>query len=469
MKIKGYILAKTSVIFSIVIPMLLTLTYIGCSGKEDPLPNDKPTPEPEVVLPFENIPNLSEMIIYEINPLAFGPDGTFNNIVSKLDHIQKLGVNVIWLMPIFPKGIENGVGSPYAVQNYTDVNPDYGKLSDFKTLVDKAHELNMAVIIDWVANHTAWDNSWIDNEGWYTIDSNGEIINPPGTNWKDVAELNFKNMEMRAEMIAAMKFWVDDYNIDGFRFDAVDFVPDSFWAQALDSLKNYENRNLILLAESGNTNVMKTGFQILYAWDFQSKLRDIFHQGSSAKSIHQTHTNEYAALKNGNQRLRYITNHDLCAWDESPSDAFVNANGATAAFVVTTFMGGVPLIYNGQEIGWPNKISFFDFNPINWHINTKIYSAYTNIIKARKTYHTTVSGSTQALNDNDVIAFTKTGLSEQLMVVVNTRNKNVEFNLSTATSNTNWSSILGEASIIDGNKIELKAFEYVVFSRKLSE
>ena len=226
--------------------------------------------------PVRQLPKLSEMVVYEVNPLVFGPDGTFSNTTERLSDIKDLGVNVLWLMPIFPEGQLNGVGSPYAVQNYTEVAPSLGNITDLKQLVKEAHKLEMAVIIDWVANHTAWDNPWIENDSWYTKDSQGNIINPPGTNWQDVAELNYNNEEMRNEMIKSMKFWVETCNIDGFRCDAVDFVPFDFWKQAIDSLQAMEGRSLIFLAESGKKESLTAGFQFNYSWDFQSKLVSIF-------------------------------------------------------------------------------------------------------------------------------------------------------------------------------------------------
>ena len=447
---------------SIALPIMFTLMYIGCTKKEDPIPKENDKQAIETIEPFDKVPSLNDMIIYEVNPMVFGPDGTFADIEAKLSYIKELGVNVVWLMPIFPRGIEKGVGSPYAVIDYTYVNPAYGTMNDFKRLVTNAHKLEMAVIIDWVANHTSWDNAWIDNFDWYVSDTDGNIINPPGTNWQDVAELNYNNMEMRAEMIDALKFWIDECNIDGFRFDAVDFVPDSFWFQALDSLHNYKNRELILLAEGGKPALLKAGFQMIYAWDFQSKLRNIFHNQLSANEIHQVHKNEYSNMLEGTQRLRYITNHDLCAWDESPVTAFVNQRGSIAAFVATVFMGGVPLIYNGQEIAWPDQLSFFNFNPINWSLNPTINTEYAEIIKTRKAHSITVAGMTQAYSHPDVIAFLKSNNNKKLLIAVNTRNQSSQFEIPSELASNTITSLLGNGTI-NNNTIELQAFAYNIF------
>jgi pullulanase/glycogen debranching enzyme len=175
MKNRNKKLAIISTILSILIPIVLGLFVITCKEDEP----DKPNPIVETQTPFADVPDLSEMVIYEVNPLAFDPDGTLADVQSKLDHFKSLGTNVIWLMPIYPKGELNGVGSPYCVRDYTSVNPDYGTVDDLGNLVDAAHNKGMAVILDWVANHTSWDNDWIGNEGWYVKDSNGNIIIPP--------------------------------------------------------------------------------------------------------------------------------------------------------------------------------------------------------------------------------------------------------------------------------------------------
>ena len=169
--------------------------------------------------------------MYEINERALSQSGDFNGIIERLDEIKALSVNVIWLMPIHPIGEINTVNSPYCVRNYLEVNPEFGSLTDLKKLVKEAHKRDIAVIMDWVANHTAWDNPWISNTSWYT-QVNGEIIHPAGTNWLDVADLNYSNTEMRQAMISAMKYWIEDIYIDGFRCDAADWIPFDFWKQA---------------------------------------------------------------------------------------------------------------------------------------------------------------------------------------------------------------------------------------------
>ncbi|MDA3928702.1 MAG: alpha-amylase family glycosyl hydrolase [Prolixibacteraceae bacterium] len=461
-------LDKVSYLLSKIAPVIFALLFFACTEEIPEVPDGEKEEEIEeefLLVPFDKVPDLNNMVMYEVNFMAFGPNSDLASVKNKLPYIKNLGVNVIWLMPINPEGIEKGVDSPYCVQDYFDVNPDLGSVDELMGFVAEAHKMEMAVIIDWVANHTSWDNPWIDNDDWYVTNDNGVIIIPPGTNWQDVAELNFDNQEMRLEMIKAMKFWVETCNVDGFRCDAVDFVPYNFWKQAIDSLTAMEDRNLILLAESGQTNSLKAGFQMLYAWDYQSKLKSIFSSQGKASSIFTTNTSEKANVGEGKARLRYITNHDICGWEESPVKSFLSAQGSLAAFVATLMMGEVPLIYTGQEIGYPNTISFFNPNPITWDINPEIYQAYQQSIQIKLLNTQLVQAPTVMLQNDDVIAFTKKVGNEKLLVLVNTRSTKVNFLLPDDLAQSSWENLLENKTITLNSSIELDAFNYFILKQ----
>ena len=198
--------------------LVSTPTLAGCST------NEVPEVTPPVIDEKGN-----EWIVYEVYPGLFEHGNAFNGIADRLDEISELGVNVIWLMPIYEQGIEKGIGSPYSIKDYKKVNEDYGTLEDLKSLVSKAKAKDMMVILDWVANHSSWDNAWIENKDWYTQDANGNIISPAGFNWADVADLNFSNRDMRDAMIDAMKYWVTEGGVNGYRCDYAEGVPGDFW------------------------------------------------------------------------------------------------------------------------------------------------------------------------------------------------------------------------------------------------
>jgi glycosidase len=420
----------------------------------------------DTIVPFDKVPALTDMVVYEVNMLAFGPDGKFENVITRLDSIKNLGVNVVWLMPVYPKGELNGVSSPYSVQDYLSVNTNLGTIDDLKKLVKEVHKREMAVILDWVANHTSWDNQWITNDSWYVKDANGNIISPPGTTWTDVAELNYNNSTMKAEMIRSMKFWISECNIDGFRCDAVDFVPFDFWKQAIDSLKAMPGRNLIFLAESGKKECLTSGFQLDYSFDFQSKLKEVFSTGTAATSLTVVNTNETRGLPTGTTKLRYITNHDIYAWENPPSKQFVNNDGAIAAYVVAAFMGGVPLICTGQEIGYPSTISFFKLNPIDWTTGQVIFNQYKKVMQTRKANSLLISGTLKTFSNTDIVAFAHTLDNSQLLVFVNVRNIETSLSLPDDLKNKTWVDALNLSDIQLNESLTLKPFEFLILKNK---
>ncbi len=415
--------------------------------------------------PFAEVPATPDVVMYEINQRAFSASGNLAGILPRLDSIKALGVNVIWLMPIHPIGAIRTVNSPYCVRNYYEVNPEYGNLEALRTLVKQAHARKMAVILDWVANHTSWDNPWIQNASWYTQDGNGNIIHPAGTNWQDVADLNFDNSEMRLEMIKAMKYWVLQANIDGFRCDAADFVPFAFWKQAIDSLRKIPNRNIIMLAEGARVDHFTAGFQMNFGWDFFTKNKSVFRTSQSAIGYFQTHQSEYAGVPAGSHRLRFTSNHDECAWDDTPLGLFGGKDGSMAAFVVTAFMGGAPLIYNGQEVGCPVKLPFFSRFPIDWTTNPDMFQAYKRLMELRAANPAARRGTLEQFSSTDVAAFRRQSGSNEVLVMANVRNATQRLSIPASLQNTLWTNGMNGESVTLGSTQNLAAYEYKVYYR----
>ena len=411
--------------------------------------------------PFNEVPFPSDITMYEINERAFSFSGTFAGILPRLDSIKSLNVNVIWLMPINPIGSINTVNSPYCVKNYFEVNPEYGTLEDLRTLVREAHQRKMAVIIDWAANHTSWDNPWIlNNPQWYVHNSGGTIIHPPGTNWMDVAELDFANPEMRLEMIKALKYWILQANLDGYRCDAADYVPFSFWKQALDSLKKIPNRKLILLAEGARPDHFAAGFQLNFAWNFFDKSVNVFKNNHSAVGLYPTHVSEYTGIPAGAHKLRFTSNHDKCAWDDTPLGFFGGKQGSMAAFVITAFMGGVPLIYNGQEVGCPVKLPFFSKYPINWTTNPDLTMQYKFLMHLRKIHPALRHGILESFPDIDIAAFRRKEAADEVLIIANTRNTFKTFMIPSTLQNSNWQEATNGTPVTLTASLNLGPFEY---------
>lgn len=436
--------------------LLLIFLFSYCKKEKNNDPVIPPAPPPAF-----SIPATEDIVMYEVNLRALSPTGDIQGVISRLDAIKTLGANVIWLMPIHPIGEINSVNSPYSVKNYKEVNPEFGGMIDLQTLVKEAHKKDIAVILDWVANHTAWDNPWIVNKDWYTQDGQGNIIHPAGTNWEDVADLNYDNQEMRLSMIDAMEYWVETADIDGFRCDAADWIPFDFWVQAIDSVSHL-NDSLIWLAEGARLDHFTAGFQMNYAWDYYAKLKDIFNEVQPAAGLILAHNLEYKDLPEGKHKLRFTTNHDESAWDATPMVLFHGEQGALAASVATICLGGVPLIYGSQEVGQEQNVPFFSNYPINWSQHPEMLEEYQDIFKIYNGSKALKIGDLANYSNTEVLAFKRVSGLEEVLVIANLRNKNVTYNLPAALKNTQWNNAFDETQITLTESLDLSAYQYLI-------
>ena len=409
-----------------------------------------------------NIPDNEELVMYEVNLRAFSSSGDLQGVQNRLDNIAELGVNIIWLMPIQTNG--GPINSPYAISDYYSVDEEYGTLENLRTFIEEAHNRGMLVILDWVANHTAWDNNWMVDSSWYTQDGNGTIIHPAGTNWTDVADLNFDNEDMANQMIDAMKYWVLEANADGYRCDAADYVPFEFWKRAIDSLRAIPNRELVLFAEGARNDHFEAGFDLNFDWSFYNRTVDIFASGSNASYLGNQHNITYSAVPEGKEKVRFTSNHDQCAWDGTAIDIYGSLDASLAAFAATLFYPGVPLIYTGQEIGWNIQIPFFTNSEVNWNYGASTLEKYKKIMNA---YTNNEEFKTGVLNDyssSDVICINREIVGNSAWFLVNTRNTNSIFNLPLELQNFSGTNLLdGGSFVVNGNTISLAPFETLVF------
>ncbi|MEM7681946.1 MAG: alpha-amylase family glycosyl hydrolase [Planctomycetota bacterium] len=367
---------------------------------------------------------LQDMVVYEVNPRAFSDEGSLDAVTARLDEIQSLGANTLWFMPLHPVGEVNrkGVlGSPYSISDYRAIGSEYGTLEDMQELVDAAHGRGMSVVMDWVANHTAWDHPWIDaNPSWYTQNGAGQIVHPPGTDWTDVADLNFDNPAMRSAMIDEMKFWVQDVGIDGYRVDAADFVPFDFWQDAVAEVRAAADKPLLMLAEGGRSDHYDADFDLTYGWNFYGTAKSVFN-GGSATWLEDAHRAEFGNAPGDRSVLRFTTNHDETAWDAPPTEVFGSLEGSLAAYAATLAFGGVPLIYNGQEVGVDRNIQFFDRDPIDWDQNPEVRDWYQWALGVRADEEALRRGSVQDASNDDVVLVRREYNGEQVFALVNTR------------------------------------------------
>ena len=374
--------------------------------------------------------------IYEVFVRDFSRSGDFRGVTRGLDRIQAVGANVVWLMPIYPVGIANRkgtLGSPYAVRDYFAVNPEFGTVADFKALVQAVHARGMKLILDWVPNHTAWDNVWVkQHPTFYVRNDSGALTVPRDdkgnlTDWTDVAQLNYKNPEMRRAMIDAMRHWLVQYGIDGFRVDAAGFVPDDFWQEALPQVRGSVKRPIMLLAEWGDVKMHRFGFDLTYAWDSYSRLKAVWDSVPASRFVEQ----ELADLKTmppGGMRLRFTTNHDETAWDKPPVARFASPAGARAAFVAMALLPGRPLIYDGQEVESPQKLPLFEHDPIVWDqpnasVALAFYKRIEQLIRSDPAFTSENFMALETSEPRDIIAYRR-GVA---IVLVNARPREVKF------------------------------------------
>lgn len=441
-----------NLLFIIVEVSLLHLC--GCSNET----SDKgPTP------PAGSAANTS--VIYEANPKLFAQSDALNAIEGRLDDILDLGADILWLMPIYEQGSLNAIGSPYCVRDYEAVNPEYGTLEDLKSLVSAAHDKGMRVILDWVANHTSWDNDWItDHKDWYTQDAGGNIISPEGMGWSDVADLNFDNRELRQAMTDAMVYWVREADIDGFRCDYAEGVPLDFWEEAITALRS-EKSDLLMLAEGGESDLYSAGFDLAYGWSFASELEQLFQGKTTAQELYDTHLNEYKGIPDGKWRMRYSTNHDLAS-TASPITSYGGRDAALAAFVIASMLPGVPMVYSSQEIAYSSALSFFNYNILDWNSEPEYRAAYRDILAAYKATAELRGGTLKSYSMTDAMSFCyQSADGGILLVVVSLSDEPKSVKTPMERVGDTLTNLIDGSTVTLGSVMDLDPYEYLILKK----
>lgn len=448
--------------FTILLSWLLAACSKGGDAPAPPAPPPNDTPA-QYGTPFTNVPAPADAVIYQVNIRAFSRPGNFQGVIARLDSIKALGVNVIYLMPVYPVGSAKSVNSPYCVKDYNSINTEFGTLNDLRALVDGAHNRNMCVILDWVANHTAWDNPWIStHKDWYLQDAGGNVISPPNQGWSDVAQLNFNNAAMRVAMIKAMKSWVYTANIDGFRCDYTDGPPLDFWKQAIDTLHAIKTHRLLMMAEGSRSGNYTVGFDYNFGFGFFGQLKNIYNNNQPALSIDSINKVEYTNAGNNQQVIRYTSNHDVNGAEGTPQELFGGDKGAMTAFTIAAFMKSVPMIYNGQEVGMTARITFpFTTVKIDWTHHAAITAEYKKLIAFRNNSAAVRKGALTTYSNEDVCVFTKELNNEKVLVMANLRNTTVTYTVPAAIAG-NWKQAFDAAPVTLNGRLTLSPYEYRV-------
>ncbi|WP_264564333.1 alpha-amylase family glycosyl hydrolase [Flavobacterium sp. N3904] len=447
---------------NIVFALIFSSVLAACSSSDNE--STPVSPYPQYGTRFEKMPKKEDAVIYQVNIRAFSQAGNLKGVQDKLTYIQELGVNVIYLMPIYPIGVVKGVGSPYCVKDYKAVNAEFGTLEDLRVLVDEAHKKNMGVVLDWVANHTSWDNAWITaHPEYYQKDSKGNIIIPPGTNYNDVAQLDFTNQDMRTAMIDAMSYWVYNANIDGFRCDYADAVPKSFWSDAITSLRKIKNQNFLMLAEGSKVNQFSAGFDYTFGFGYFGALKKVFSEGKAATTIQDANATEYATNYDNSQRIvRYTTNHDVNLSDGTPLELFGGKKGSIATFVVAAYMKSVPMIYNAQEVGYAKRIDYFSHTPIDWSTaDLDMLAEYKKIVAFRNSSNAIKRGNFKGYSSDAVSVFTMETDTEKVLVLSNLTSSPAKY-IVPIPLKIAWKNAFGGAAVTLTSEITLQPYQYMV-------
>jgi len=412
------------------------------------------------------------MILYEINVRQFSKSGTFAGVDSSLLKIKELGVNVLWFMPVYPIGVVNRkgeLGSYYSVKDYKGVNPEFGTIEDFSNLVTKAHEMGFHVILDWVGNHSSWDNPLAtEHPEWYAKDSTGKFISP--FDWTDVIQFDYKAMPLWDYMIDAMKFWVADIGIDGYRCDFPGLVPEEFWFKATTRL-NTVKPVLMLAEDEEHSYLLERAFDMNYAWAHHHLMNAVASGKRKPTALDSMMINEVCYYPPEAYRLKFLTNHDENAWNGTIDEKMGDAQKAFAAYIFT--IPGVPLMYNGQEADLDKRLEFFKRDPIEWK-ETELTAFYTTLCHLRSSNpalrHGIEGGSYNILKNSEpqkVVSYTRIKDDASVLAVINFSKSPVKATLRGGfTAGEYIDAFNGETVLIrPGKPIELAPWGFTILTR----
>ena len=383
-------------------------------------------------LPARHSPDwVRDAVIYEVFPRQFSPTGDFKGITNKLDDLQKLGVTILWLMPIHPNGVlkhKGEIGSPYAVRDYYAINPAYGTDADLKKLVAEAHRRGLKVILDTVPNHTSWDSVMMKDKSFYKQDAAGNVISP-NPDWSDVAGLNYANPKLREYMTTMLVHWLRGFDLDGYRCDVASGVPVDYWNEArlrLDAAKS----DIVMLAEASQPDLLVKAFDLDYAWPMHSALTDVLENGKPASTLQIVWEEQRAKFPRGALHMYFSDNHD-----EKRAIARFGEKGALAGSAFVFTLDGVPMLYNGMEVGDTTESgapALFEKLPVFWPIverRPEFARFYEEMIALRKQHPALRRGELIWLDNSDlssVVTFLRKTPSEEVLVAINMTNRPFE-------------------------------------------
>lgn len=416
-------------------------------------------------------------VIYEVNVRQYTSAGTFSAFEEHLPRLKEMGIGILWFMPIHPIGEERRkgtLGSYYSVRDYYAINPEFGSIDDFKRLVDKAHSMGLHVLIDWVANHCAWDNPLVDQHpDWFTRDSDGNLM-PPVKDWSDVVDFDYSNRDLWKYMIDAMKYWVSEFDVDGFRCDVAGMVPLEFWIEARKELEKI--KPIFMLAEWESPQAHTKAFDATYGWQLYDLMIKIANQSLPASSLGAYLQAQRQTYPRSAYRVYFTSNHDENSWHGTEYEILGRAAEALAVLVLT--LDGIPLIYSGQEAGLDKRLAFFEKDEIFWreHRMAEIYRILVNLRKANMALWNDGDGGevewVHTTDDARVFAFVRKKDGHKVFVILNLSGTETSVDLVGKSFVGGYTQVLPFDPSVDlyftgGERITLEPWGYRVFAEPL--
>lgn len=377
--------------------------------------------------PYSNIkpPDWSyNKTIYEVNLRQYSPGGSIKEFREHLPRLKEMGVGILWFMPIHPVGVVNRkgtLGSYYSVKDYKDIDPAYGTKDEFKALVNEIHSMGMYIIIDWVANHTSWDNPWAaSNPEFYAKDKEGKFTPPTGTDWSDVIQLNYNNQPMRLAMMDALEYWVREFGIDGYRCDVAAMVPLDFWEGVYKKLSAI--KPVFMLAEAHEPALHKNAFHMTYAWDAFNLMKDLAKGKEKPEDFLKKVKKQDSPYPPQGMRMRFTSNHDENSWNGTEFELFGDASLTYSVLAAT--LPGMHLIYTGQEAGNKKRLAFFEKDPVDWSdLSRAEFYKKLNLLKRDNSalYNGARQGSMEPVKHSNgkIITYLRRNGDDAVLVAVN--------------------------------------------------
>jgi glycosidase len=442
----------------------IAMLMMACQPKELQVEN----PLKSSVTPAEWTRNI---VLYEVNVRQFSDEGTFAGVTEALPRLKNLGVNVLWFMPIHPIGEINRkgeLGSYYSIADYKAVNPEFGTMEDFKSLVDEAHKLGIYVMLDWVGNHSAWDNVIMsENPQWYQKDSLGNFVSP--YDWTDVIQFDYTVMPLWDYMVDAMKFWVEEAGVDGYRCDYPGQVPEEFWFRATTEL-NAIKPVLMLAEDEANSNLLERAFDMNYAWGHHHLMNSVAAGKRAPVALDSMLQRELKYYPEDSYRLRFLDNHDENSWNGTVKERLGDADKVFAAYIFT--IPGVPLLYNGQEAGLDKRLKFFERDPIEWK-ESELTDFYSTLVHLRTSHpalrHGTQGGSFEVIktNNNKAYVYRRVREDSAVAVILNFSANNTNVVITGSLEAEKYTNVFTgeEFELAKGTNVQLPPWGYLVMKR----